>query len=806
MSALQAGARFASRWTLVIREVLLPGLSLGMFLPLLVTRDPVVFPGHLAWGLPAGILTASAFVAGMRRLLLRRGTAPECAGSIPALLTPLAWLNLGPLVFFVPVPAIPFLLAAPVLGTIFCRTVASLDEAGVPKPFLERGTLLTIFLAAFFVLFQVNIIHDAFQYLGLLVSVGSGFDLDLYREAYLLNTDRFYNPFALHSARYLGVPLLEAPFWIAGRLLALFMRLCGFFHPATGMSYPEQLMTSLASPFFGLGALLLMYLLSREFFSRRISLLATAGYWLASPLIFFTFVWNGWPHPFNTCLTALFLLIWRRTGPERSTGEYGLLGLVGGVLLLIRPTNAVLAIFPLADALLAGRRSGAAWPKRLAGPLLGLAAAAFVFSPQLTLWKAVSGSLLAGPYREVGDFFDWLHPDFSGPLFATAQHGLFAWSPLLLPATLGLWWLARRDRRTGVLMALSAFLHLLVYASWSVWWSGIGFSNRFFTELSPVFVLGLAALLERAASRPLLARAAAAVLSLFALANLFLIGEYRAGLVPYGIPAPGQVVDRPLTAAGILGRHLFDFPDRFSSLLRSQWSNESFFPELLGNALRSNLPVQGLTALLVFLAAAAGFLFLTRLLLSSKAGTRLGRPRRWALAALMMVPALHLLLLGAGRHTIPPGRFYRFDAQDQPVSRPAEDAHYQSTAPFPVVSLDLLSYLAYGHDIRQDTPVAEVAVFDREGRRFDFQVRAGLETAEQSYLRPGFTRGIQHGIERTDVVRSFPTRAYSRHLYPALVYHCTLTLPELVTVREVRVRYLHDRGELVISDLFMRDF
>lgn len=786
-----------------LSEVLLPGLSLGMFLPLLVARDPVVFLGHLVWGLPVGILTVAAFVAGTRLALLSRGTPTDMLRAVPALLNPLAWLNFGPLVFFVPVPAIPFLLAAPVLGTLWCRTIAFLAEAGIPKSSLERGSLLTLFLAAFFLLFQVNISHDAFQYLGLLVSVGCGFDLDLFREAYLLNSDRFYNPFALHSARYLGVPLLEAPFWIAGHLAAVVLRLFGSLHPANGMSYTELLATSLASTFFGLGALLLMYLLCREFFSRRISLLATVGCWLASPLIFFTFVWNGWPHPFNTCLIALFLLLWRRTGPGRNSSEYALLGIVGGILVLIRPTNAILAIFPLADMALVCRQPGDTWQKRLAGPLLGLAAAVFVFSPQLTLWKTVAGSFFSGPYREVGDFFDWLHPDFSGPLFATSQHGLFAWSPLLLPAALGLWWLAWRDRRTGALLVLFAFLHLLIYASWSVWWSGIGFSNRFFTELTPIFALGLAGLLEKASSRPRIFRAAAAVLSLFALGNLFLIGEYRAGLVPYGIPAPGQTVNRPLTAADILGRHLFDFPDRFFSLFHSQWSNDSFFPEILGNSLRS--PLQGIAVLAVFLAAACGFLFLTRRLLRPEAGACWGGRHRWALMALLVVPALHLLILEAGRHTHPPGRFYRFDALDQTVSRSAEDTFYLSTCPFPVVSLDLLSYLVYGHSIRQDTPVAEVSVFDREGRRFDFLLRAGVETAEHSYLRPESIRDIRHGVGRTDVVRSSMTRLYSRHAFPLQTYHCALMLPEPVTVREVRVRYLHDQGELVVTDLFMRD-
>ena len=793
----------------VIRDAAVPGFALGLCAPTLITREVSACLPLLLISIPAGIVMAACFCWGFRIVLARGGAAAASINeALNHVTSPLMLLALSCAVFVFPLPALPFFIAAAVMGTVYYRIFSVLPRLCTYRlASLECAGLLIPFSISFVFLFQVNIIHDAFQYLCLVISLVKDFDLNFYNEIYLLNTHRFYNPVALHSARYLGVPLLELPFFAAGEVLARLMRFAGAYHIPNGMTFPYLFMVSLASPLFGLGAVLLMYRLCREFFSRSISLLATVSYFLASPLIFFVFCWNGWPHPFNTFFIALFLLYWKRTVGKKQLIDWVALGSIGGILCLIRPTNAIIALFPLWEIAAAFRQQRKQRGSLCRGAAAGLLAAVLVFSPQFTIWKATGGKFLSGPYQEIGDYFDWLHPDFWGTLFATAQHGLFAWTPLLLPAALGLAFLVRKDLRFGLLAVLTCVLHTYIYSCWSVWWTGIGFSNRFFVELSPFLVLGLAALMEKAVQKILPRGAVVVICSLFVVWNLFLIGEYRANIVPYGIPDPARVIDTPLTMGTIIYNHLFVFPQKAGSLFTSQWSNETFVYSAFIHALSYKRPVAGFMVLVAAAICCIIFYIIARAVFSSNSGAVLRRtlkPALWAAGALIVL--IHMGIIGAYRHTIPFSHIHRFELMFKAVRQPAEDTWCYSTYQHPVVSLDLLTCLVYGFEIPQDEPVAVVSVYDQSERRFDYVLRAGVDTAENSYLNPGLWKTAQHTVAQTTMVRETTTAAYSAYLHPAITYLTHLQLPEPLIIKKIGVRYLKESGALVISDMFARDF
>ena len=795
-------------WKVAMRTWVLPGLTLGLFLPLLITRGIEYYPGLLIYSIPAGVILLYGFFQGMLLVAKNSMPAEDAQERLAVILSPLMLLNFAGIVFIAPVPAIPFFLAAIAFALVCYRTIVFLRSLGIfPVARLECALFMIPFAACFFVLFQVNVIHDAFQYLATLVSVAKDFDLNFYNELYLQNAYRFYNPATLNSARYLGVPLLEVPFFAAGELLARVMALLGSYHAPNGMTFPYLFMVSLSSTFFGLAAMLLIYLLCREFFSRSTSLLATIGCWLASPLVFFTFCWNGWPHPFNTFFTALFLLYWKRTLGARTWKDWIALGTIGGILCLIRPTNAILALFPAWD-IIQSLRFKKAVIRTIIRPLAGMLAAALIFSPQLTIWRCISGHWWSGPYQEIGDYFDWLHPNFFGTLFSTAQHGLFSWSPLLLPAALGLWLLAKKDRAFGVLAMVCAVLHTYIYSAWSVWWPGIGFSNRFFIELIPLLVPGLAALIEKAEEKKYLSREFIIALLSFAVVwNIFLMGAYRVNSVPYGIPEPARIIDKPLTMGELIYQQLFVFPGKVGSLFTAQWSNENFFTDRLIHAVLFKNPLEAAVTLAAFMLLAALFLLLIRFFLRPDAGARLLNaltPLLCGVAGAVLLT--HLVILGAYRNSILFGHIYHLDARDASVAKPAEDTWFYCSSAQPAIALDLLTFLTYSYSISQGTPVAQVTVYDQTGRPFDYLLRAGIDTAEHSSLRPKARTYIKHTFSETAMVREIVYRGYSRYLFPITTYVTRVQLPEPMTIKKIRFRYLHNAGKLVVTDIFLRDF
>lgn len=793
----------------VLRYAVNPGIALGLFVPTLITHEAAAYVPLLVISIPAGIALAGFLCRALQAVMSRGGAAAgQEQETLHYIMKPFLLLPFGTLILVLPIPGIPFFMGAAICGIVYYRVFLTLRRCcRYQSATLECAGLCILFISAFVLLFQVNIIHDAFQYLCIVISLIKDGDLNFYREVYLLNTHRFYNPVAMHSARYLGVPLLETPFFIAGELLAHLMRLAGSFHIPNGMTFPYLFMVSLASPLFGWGALLLMYLLGREFFPRGISLTATAAYFLSSPLIFFVLCWNGWPHPFNTFFIALFLLYGKRTAGRKQIRDWIALGAIGGILCLIRPTNAILAIFPVYELASGFTKKAKERFSAVTGAGAGLLAAAVVFSPQLSIWKATGGSLLGGPYQEIGDYFDWLHPNFYGTLFATAQHGLFAWTPLLLPAALGLGLFVKKDRRFGWLAIILCSAHTYLYSCWSVWWTGIGFSNRFFVELSPFFILGFAALIEKAIEKIRSWEVAIAVCSLCALANLFLIGAYRANIVPYSIPDPARIIDKPLTFGAIWYNHLFVFPLSAGSLFTSQWSNENFFTERLIHAFSRLRPVEGSMVLIAALLCSLVFYGMARTLLHGAAGRKFNRiimPALWATGLLIVL--IHAGIAAAQRRTIPFSNFYHFTVMFKAVRQPAEDTWCFSTYQRPVIGLDLLTYLIYGFEIPQQEPVALVSVYDQSDRTFTYLLRAGIDTAEYAYLNPGLGNRIQHTVAQTNMARETITAAYSRYLYPATTYLTHLQFPEPITIKKIGIRYLAGNGELIIADIFARDF
>ena len=144
-------------------------------------------------------------------------------------------------------------------------------------------------------------------------------------------------------------------------------------------------------------------------------------------------------------------------------------------------------------------------------PVAGLAcfalAAALTFAPQLAVWKVLYGSWLSGPMP----YLDSSAGQFSrGPIHAldalfSARHGALSWHPLLAAALAGLvlFGFRHRSQRAVSTVALTGFVVQTALAgSWSIWWAGASFGNRFFVSALPWLALGLPPWLARARSRP----------------------------------------------------------------------------------------------------------------------------------------------------------------------------------------------------------------------------------------------------------------------------------------------------------------
>ena len=127
-----------------------------------------------------------------------------------------------------------------------------------------------------------------------------------------------------------------------------------------------------------------------------------------------------------------------------------------------------------------------------------------------------------------------------------------------------------------------------------------------------------------------------------------------------------------------------------------------------------------------------------------------------------------------------------------PPSEGVKDSYVRTNLSLgPATSLAVISYLAFAMEVPQDTVVAEVTLVDAAGDSLVFPLRAGVETAEWRVDRGGSVS--RHSMARVASVWSGNTGGRN--------YYAELPFGRIFEPVELRLRYLHDEGEIHIRSL-----
>ena len=339
----------------------------------------------------------------------------------------------------------------------------------------------------------------------------------------------------------IGPSILWAPFLFPVHAIVLLADHLGAHIAANGYSRPYLVAMAASTALYGFAGLLLAFDLARRYAAERWAFLAVLGVWFASALPVYMYFNPSWSHAQSAFGVALFLWYWQRTRPSRSPRQWLILGLAAGLMIDIYYPNVILLLVPgleglteYREALRPGARATLRWSALLGEHALFLAATAIMKLPIFVTRQIIYGRPLEFGYPSVTTW-SWASPALLRILFSS-DHGMLSWTPILIPAMLGLIVLYRRDRLFGggLLLALLAYYYFI--ASYPDWDGISSFGNRFFVSLTPVFVIGLAAALDWLAlwwknPRQYLAAASAAI-ALMVLWNFGLIFQWGTQLIP----------------------------------------------------------------------------------------------------------------------------------------------------------------------------------------------------------------------------------------------------------------------------------
>jgi len=364
--------------------------------------------------------------------------------------------------------------------------------------------------------------------------------------------------------------MLWTPFLLAAHAIVLFANTLGAHIPANGFSTPYIMAMALGTAIYGFLGLLFSYSLARKYVEERWAFLSTLGIWGATSLPVYMYFNPAWSHAHSAFAIALFLWYWDRTRDCRTFLQWSLLGFLGGLMLDVYFPNGVFLLLPLVESILAYWKFWRAKEFHAVGPFFAAnisftVGVVLAFLPTLLTRSIIFGGLFRfGSYTALP--WDWSAPNWRLVLFSS-EHGLLSWTPILVLAILGLFFAPRRAKFLTRYLAVAAAAFYYVISSYPYWHGMASFGNRFFISLTPIFIFGLALLLQRFAQlfrSPRRAFVAAAALIFLLIAwNAGFIFQWGAHLIPARGPisfsemAYNQffVVPRQLTAD--LHRYLF---------------------------------------------------------------------------------------------------------------------------------------------------------------------------------------------------------------------------------------------------------
>ncbi|MBF0200642.1 MAG: glycosyltransferase family 39 protein [Desulfamplus sp.] len=300
-----------------------------------------------------------------------------------------------------------------------------------------------------------------------------------------------------------GPAILWTPFFITAHLLTMLGEYFGLPLKSDGYTVLYQWFIGLGSIIYGLLGLILIYRICTFFFQKHVALISTSFVALGTNVFYYLTNEPTMSHAMSLFAVSLFAFISIQDTEDYDLKQMFLLGLSGGLMILIRPQNAlffVLMVPKLSWILNIGSSSIEKFRQRMEGWGVLLFTFTMVLLPQFIVWKILYGHYLFYSYE--GEGFNFMNPHLLDTLFS-ARHGLISWTPGILLSLAGLISFYKIERRFALIFSIAFILQWYINASWHCWWFGHSFGGRAYINCSFIFAVGIAMFLTKIDQQPI---------------------------------------------------------------------------------------------------------------------------------------------------------------------------------------------------------------------------------------------------------------------------------------------------------------
>lgn len=347
----------------------------------------------------------------------------------------------------------------------------------------------------------------------------------------VLYGDKFW-PYKTPTGKYaiktsMGLAFLYAPFFFVAHPMA---QMLGY--EANGYSPPYKFALTLSALFYLAIGLYFLAKVLRRYFSQTVTAITLISVTIGTNLLHYATAEATMPHSYNFALFSVFLYVSMKWHEKNNLKNSILLGLLSGLIVLIRPTNIlVLIIF-----ILWGVYDFNSLQERILlfikkYYLVAVMAAAFiaVWIPQLIYWKYISGSYWF--YSYVGERFYFLHPHIIKGLFGYRK-GWLLYTPMMALALTGIGLMYTRLKKLFFPILIFTVLNIYIILSWWSWWYGGGFGLRAFIDSYSLLSIPLAVFISWALGRKRIYKTICVGIIFIVIAlNIFQIKQYQLAIM-----------------------------------------------------------------------------------------------------------------------------------------------------------------------------------------------------------------------------------------------------------------------------------
>ena len=369
-------------------------------------------------------------------------------------------------------------------------------------------------------------------------------DIDFINERYYAHINRFNSTGYVFSNWQLGQAVLYLPFFLVGHLLALLYGSLGYPIKADGYSSPYFVATAVASATYLFAGLMIMCRVLKKIVDERIAVIASVSLWMASPLLYYTFIRQRMAHTTEFFLAGLFVMVWLHYRESNKKLDHAVMGACLGLLCLVRLINANYGVLYIVDMFFlyfVGRNS--VNPIKITDVLMNTLCFVAMFIvfllPQFVAWNQLNGFIISSYLLDTLQS-QAIETSTSSvmlgsklyELFFSAKWGLVVATPLWFAGLIGLLIsgpVSRSIRFASLASLVSLIIVMLSFVE------SDAYGNRYFIAAAVLFTIGLANLLHRCFSNKATRYISIIFIIICVIAQYLMLVQYKV-ILPYNHP------------------------------------------------------------------------------------------------------------------------------------------------------------------------------------------------------------------------------------------------------------------------------